>query len=51
MELKDGPGAKTPCPREWLLGEVDFEQKEYDEGTLRKAQKVTGELLWVSPKK
>ena len=29
---------------------MDFEQKEYDEATLRKAQKVTGELLWVSTK-
>ena len=49
MELKMVLEPK-PCPREWLLGEADFEQKEYDEGTLRKAQKVTGELLWVSTK-
>ena len=48
--LSNGPGAKTPCPREWLLGEVDAEQIAYDEATLRRAQRLTGELLWLSTK-
>ena len=48
--LSNGPGAKTPCPREWLLGEVDAEQIIYDEATLRRAQRLTGELLWLSTK-
>ena len=31
---QDGPGAKTPCPSEWLLGETDFEQEGVRRGHL-----------------
>ncbi|CAE7296203.1 GIP, partial [Symbiodinium sp. KB8] len=48
--LSEGPGARTPCPREWLLGDGEIEQKAYDERSLRKAQQMTGELLWLSTK-
>ena len=48
--LSSGPGARTPCPREWLLGETDIEQISYDEPSLRRAQRITGELLWLSTK-
>ena len=48
--LGTGPGAKTPCPREWLLGENEAEQTTYDEASLRRAQRITGELLWLSTK-
>ena len=43
--LAEGPGARTPCPREWLIGEGEFEQVAHDEKSLRKAQQMTGELL------
>ena len=49
-ELSSGPGARTPCPREWLLGEVTTEQTTYEEPSLRRAQRLTGELLWLSTK-
>ena len=49
-ELSSGPGARTPCPREWLLGEVTTEQTTYGEPSLRRAQRLTGELLWLSTK-
>ena len=45
-----GHGHGTPCPQSWLLGEVNFDEKQYDEQTLRRAQKITGELLWLSTK-
>ena len=48
--LAEGPGARTPCPREWLIGEGEFEQVAHDEKSLRKAQQMTGELLWLSTK-
>ncbi|CAE7859387.1 GIP [Symbiodinium necroappetens] len=48
--LSEGPGARTPCPREWLLGDGEIEQTTYDERSLRKAQQMTGELLWLSTK-
>eukprot|EP00439_Symbiodinium_sp_Y106_P083529 s1339_g23.t1 len=48
--VSNGPGAKTPCPREWLLGEGEVEQTSYDESSLRRAQRITGELLWLSTK-
>ena len=49
-ELNNGPGARTPCPREWLLGEVTTEQAVFEELSLRRAQRLTGELLWLSTK-
>ncbi|CAE7319100.1 GIP [Symbiodinium sp. CCMP2592] len=49
-DLTNGPGARTPCPREWLIGEGEVEQAVYDEVSLRKAQQMTGELLWLSTK-
>ena len=48
--LAEGPAARTPCPREWLIGEGEFEQIVYDESSLRAAQRITGELLWLSTK-
>ena len=38
-DLTNGPGARTPCP-----------QAVYDDRSLRKAQQMTGELLWLSTK-
>ena len=49
-DLTNGPGARTPCPREWLIGESEFEQMVYDDRSLRKAQQMTGQLLWLSTK-
>ena len=48
--LAEGPAARTPCPREWLIGEGEFDQTVYDESSLRAAQRITGELLWLSTK-
>ena len=48
--LSEGPGARAPCPREWLLGDGEVEQTAYNERSLRKAQQMTGELLWLSTK-
>ena len=48
-ELEPGQHVRLPCPREWLIDEdnpVDDEQ--YTEAELKRAQKVTGELLWVT---
>ena len=46
--LLEAPGSLTPCPQNWLLGEVDLEAVEYSEEILARAQKLTGELLWLS---
>ena len=44
----EGPGHATPCPPEWLVGDRVFDQVEHTEAQLRRAQVLTGELLWLS---
>ena len=44
----EGPGHATPCPPEWLVGDRVFDQVERTEAQLRRAQVLTGELLWLS---
>ena len=39
--------ATTPVPKEWVR-EAPTEEAEYSEDVLRSAQRITGELLWVS---
>ncbi|CAE7253869.1 unnamed protein product, partial [Symbiodinium pilosum] len=46
--LLEAPGSLTPCPQNWLLCEVDLEAVAYSEEILARAQKLTGELLWLS---
>ena len=48
--LSEERGYATPCPQEWLLGEADVAEEDYDEPLLRRAQGLTGELLWLSGK-
>ncbi|CAE7357932.1 GIP, partial [Symbiodinium sp. KB8] len=48
--LSEEKGYATPCPQEWLLGETDVAEEDYDEPLLRRAQGLTGELLWLSGK-
>ena len=48
--LAEGKGHLTPCPQEWLIGENEFSAQEYTPEQLRRAQAVTGELLWLSGK-
>ncbi|OLQ09932.1 Copia protein [Symbiodinium microadriaticum] len=43
-------GHTTPCPQEWLLGETEFFEKQHTSEQLRRAQALTGELLWLSGK-
>ena len=46
-DLEPGSHVRLPCPREWLVDEDGpAEDEQYTE--LKKAQKVTGELLWVT---
>ncbi|CAE7279098.1 GIP [Symbiodinium microadriaticum] len=47
-KLQDTRGYGTPCPQEWLLGECEDVEVEYTAEQLRKAQVLTGELLWLS---
>ncbi|CAE7432980.1 GIP [Symbiodinium microadriaticum] len=48
--LAESKGFSIPCPQEWLLGENDASEEQYDEPQLRRAQALTGELLWLSGK-
>ncbi|CAE7577689.1 RE1 [Symbiodinium sp. CCMP2456] len=51
-DLEPGEHVHLPCPREWLVDDGDDEQatdqEEYTPEELKRAQKVTGELLWVT---
>ena len=49
-DLEPGEHVRLPCPREWLINEDEptEEPEEYSEDELRRAQKITGELLWVT---
>ncbi|CAE7259551.1 RE1, partial [Symbiodinium microadriaticum] len=48
-ELEPGQHVRLPCPREWLIDEDSpVEEEQYTEAELKRAQKVTGELLWVT---
>eukprot|EP00439_Symbiodinium_sp_Y106_P044585 s732_g5.t1 len=49
-DLEPGAHVRLPCPREWLLDEdvPSGELEEYTEEELRRAQKIVGELLWVT---
>ena len=48
-ELGPGQHVRLPCPREWLIDEDNpVEDEQYTEAELKRAQKVTGELLWVT---
>ena len=49
--LTEVKGHLTPCPQEWLLGEADVQLEEFTPEQLRRAQALTGELLWLSGKK
>ena len=48
--LTETRGCLTPCPQEWLLGEAECAEEEYSPDLLRRAQALTGELLWLSGK-
>ena len=48
--LSEEKGHLTPCPQEWLLGEAEVSTQEYPPDQLRRAQAITGELLWLSGK-
>ncbi|CAE7779988.1 GIP [Symbiodinium sp. CCMP2592] len=41
------PKHHTPLPREWVR-ELPCEESNVDPDTLRRAQKITGELLWLT---
>ena len=47
-KLQDAKGYGTPCPQEWLLGECEESVVDYTPEQLRRAQTLTGELLWLS---
>ncbi|CAE7215721.1 GIP, partial [Symbiodinium necroappetens] len=48
-DLEPGAHPRLPCPREWLVDEDSIvEDEQYDEAEMKKAQKVTGELLRVT---
>eukprot|EP00439_Symbiodinium_sp_Y106_P022529 s5312_g2.t2 len=49
-DLEPGEHVRLPCSREWLINEDEptEEPEEYSEDELRRAQKITGELLWVT---
>ncbi|CAE7778026.1 unnamed protein product [Symbiodinium sp. CCMP2592] len=47
-KLTESRGYGTPCPQEWLLGECDESSVDYSTEQLRRAQTLTGELLWLS---
>ena len=48
--LTEVKGSLTPCPQEWLLGETECQEEEHSPEQLRRAQAITGELLWLSGK-
>ena len=49
VEEQLGGNLTVPCNREWLQDEdTDDERGEPEEATVRMAQKVTGEALWLS---
>ncbi|CAE6951085.1 GIP, partial [Symbiodinium sp. CCMP2592] len=47
-KLQESKGYGTPCPQEWLLGECEESTVDYTPEQLRRAQTLTGELLWLS---
>ena len=47
--LAEAKGYLIPCPQEWLLGENEALEEQYEESQLRKAW-LTGELLWLRGK-
>ncbi|CAE7214330.1 RE1 [Symbiodinium microadriaticum] len=51
-DLEPGEHARLPCPREWLVddegGDEAVTQEDYTPEELKRAQKITGELLWVT---
>ncbi|CAE7242183.1 unnamed protein product, partial [Symbiodinium sp. CCMP2456] len=49
-DLEPGQQVRLPCPREWLVDEDDTAeaQEEFTPDELRRAQKITGELLCVT---
>ncbi|CAE7275885.1 GIP [Symbiodinium microadriaticum] len=49
-DLWKAKGHTTPCPQEWLLGETELFEKQHTPEQLRRAQALTGELLWLSGK-
>ena len=50
--LEPGGHVRLPCPREWLVDEdgddLAANDEQFTPEELRRAQKVTGELLWVT---
>ncbi|CAE7397602.1 GIP [Symbiodinium sp. CCMP2592] len=48
--MTEARGYLTPCPQEWLLGEAECPEEEHPLETLRRAQTLTGEVLWLSGK-
>ena len=49
VEEQPGKSLTVPCSREWLQDEdTEDEGAEPEEATVRMAQKVTGEALWLS---
>ena len=44
--LPESAKSKVVCPRELVMAECDAPQA-YDEGTIRAAQKIAGECLWL----
>ncbi|CAE7352485.1 RE1, partial [Symbiodinium necroappetens] len=49
-DLEPGEHVRLPCPREWLVDEGDatVDQEDFTPDELKRAQKITGELLWVT---
>ncbi|CAE7876411.1 TY5A [Symbiodinium sp. KB8] len=51
-DLEPGEHARLPCPREWLVDDEGADevtaQEDYTPEELKRAQKITGELLWVT---
>ena len=51
-DLEPGEHARLPCPREWLIDDEESDttaaQEEYTPEELKRSQKITGELLWVT---
>eukprot|EP00439_Symbiodinium_sp_Y106_P069658 s1140_g12.t1 len=49
-DMEPGEHVRLPCPREWLVDddEPSDASEEFTPEELRRAQKITGELLWVT---
>ena len=49
-DFEPGQQIRLPCPREWLVDEdaPGEEMEQYTPEELKAAQKITGELLWVT---